>query len=66
MYKNANKNTQNQKGRFFRSAAESGCIYYTSCAVVSVFWLQQEIVIGCRVYKKDSYLLLLPANVRIL
>ncbi len=27
VYKNANKNIQNQKGRFFRSAAESGCFY---------------------------------------
>jgi hypothetical protein len=27
VYKNANKNTQHQKGRFFRSAAESGCFY---------------------------------------
>ncbi len=31
--------------------------YHSSCAVVSVFWLRQEIVIGCTVYKKDSYLL---------
>ncbi len=29
--------------------------YHTSCAVVSVFWLRREIVIGCKVYKKDSY-----------
>ncbi len=29
--------------------------YHTSCAVVSVFWLWQEIVFGCTVYKKDSY-----------
>ncbi len=29
--------------------------YNTSCAVVSVFWLRQEIVFGCTVYKKDSY-----------
>jgi hypothetical protein len=29
--------------------------YHTSCAVVSVFWLRREIVIGCTVYKKDSY-----------
>jgi hypothetical protein len=28
VYKNANENTQNQKGRFFRSAAESGCFYH--------------------------------------
>ncbi len=31
-------------------------IYHTSCAVVSVFWLWQEIVFGCTVSKKDSYL----------
>ncbi len=30
-------------------------IYHTSCAVVSVFWLQWEIVFGCTVSKKDSY-----------
>ncbi len=30
VYKNANKNTQNHKGRFFRSAAESGCFYLLS------------------------------------
>ncbi len=29
--------------------------YHTSCAVVSVFWLRQEIVFGCTVSKKDSY-----------
>jgi hypothetical protein len=29
VYKKANKNTQNQKGRFFRSAAESGCFYWS-------------------------------------
>jgi hypothetical protein len=29
--------------------------YHTSCAVVSVFWLQREIVFGCTVSKKDSY-----------
>jgi hypothetical protein len=28
----------------------------TSCAVVSVFWFWQEIVFGCTVSKKDSYL----------
>ncbi len=32
VYKNANKNIQNQKGRFFRSAAESGCFYHTLAA----------------------------------
>ncbi len=31
-------------------------ICHTSCAVVSVFWLRQEIVFGCKVSKKDSYL----------
>jgi hypothetical protein len=30
--------------------------YHTSCAIVSVFWLRREIVFGCIVYKKDSYL----------
>ncbi len=30
--------------------------YYTSCAVVSVFWLRREIVFGFSVSKKDSYL----------
>jgi hypothetical protein len=30
--------------------------YHTSCAVVSVFWLRREIVFGCTVSKKDSYL----------
>ncbi len=30
--------------------------HHTSCAVVSVFWFQQEIVFGCTVSKKDSYL----------
>jgi hypothetical protein len=30
-------------------------IYHTSCAIVSVFWLQQEIVLSCTVSKKDSY-----------
>jgi hypothetical protein len=29
---------------------------HTSCAVVSVFWLWREIVFGCTVSKKDSYL----------
>ncbi len=29
---------------------------YQLCAVVSVFWLRQEIVFGCTVSKKDSYL----------
>jgi hypothetical protein len=29
---------------------------HTSCAVVSVFWFQQEIYFGCTVSKKDSYL----------
>ncbi len=29
--------------------------YHTSCAVVSVFWLRQEIVFGYSVSKKDSY-----------
>ncbi len=29
--------------------------YHTSCADVSVFWLQQEIVFGYSVSKKDSY-----------
>ncbi len=29
--------------------------YHTSCAVVSVFWLQREIVFGYSVSKKDSY-----------
>ena len=28
----------------------------TSCAIVSVFWFRQEIVFGCTVSKKDSYL----------
>ncbi len=32
------------------------CIYHTNCAVVSVFWLRQEIVFGCTVSKKDTYL----------
>ncbi len=31
-------------------------IYHNSCAIVSVFWLRQEIVFGCTVSKKDSYL----------
>jgi hypothetical protein len=31
-------------------------IYHTSCAVVLIFWLQQEIGFGCTVSKKDSYL----------
>jgi hypothetical protein len=31
-------------------------IYHTSCAIVSVFWLRQEIVFGCTVSKIDSYL----------
>ncbi len=30
--------------------------YHTSCAVVSVFWLRQEIVFGNSVSKKDSCL----------
>jgi hypothetical protein len=30
--------------------------YHTSCAIVSVFWLRREIVFGCTVSKKDSYL----------
>jgi hypothetical protein len=30
-------------------------IYHTSCAVVSVFWLLQEIVFGCTVSTTDSY-----------
>ncbi len=30
-------------------------IYHTSCAVVSVLWLQQEIVFSCTVSKKYSY-----------
>ncbi len=30
---------------------------HTSCAVVPVFLLQQEIVFGCTVSKKDSYLI---------
>jgi hypothetical protein len=29
--------------------------YHTSCAVVSVFWLRQEIVFSYSVSKKDSY-----------
>jgi hypothetical protein len=29
---------------------------HTSCAIVSVFWLRWEIVFGCTVSKKDSYL----------
>jgi hypothetical protein len=29
--------------------------YHTSRAIVSVFWLQREIVFGCTVSKKDSY-----------
>jgi hypothetical protein len=29
---------------------------HTSCAVVSVFWFRLEIVFGCKVSKKDSYL----------
>ncbi len=29
--------------------------YHTSSAVVSVFWLRQEIVVGYSVSKKDSY-----------
>ncbi len=29
--------------------------YHTSCAVVSGFWLQREIVFSCTVSKKDSY-----------
>jgi hypothetical protein len=28
---------------------------HTSCAIVSVFWLRWEIVVGCTVSKKDSY-----------
>jgi hypothetical protein len=31
-------------------------IYHTSCAIVSVFWFRREIVFGCTVFKKDSYL----------
>ncbi len=31
-------------------------ICHTSCAVVSVFLLRREIVFGCTVSKKDSYL----------
>ncbi len=31
-------------------------IYHTSCAIVSVFWLRQEIAFGCTVSKKASYL----------
>ncbi len=27
-------------------------IYYTSCAIVSVFWLQREIVFGCTFLRK--------------
>ncbi len=30
--------------------------YHTSCAIVSVFWLRQEIVFSYSVSKKDSYL----------
>jgi hypothetical protein len=33
--------------------------YHTSCAFVSVFWLRREIVFGCTVFKKDSYLVFL-------
>ncbi len=29
---------------------------HTSCAVLSVFWFLREIVFGCTVSKKDSYL----------
>jgi hypothetical protein len=29
---------------------------HTSCAIVSVFWFQREIVFGCTISKKDSYL----------
>jgi hypothetical protein len=28
---------------------------HASCAIVSVFWFQREIVFGCTVSKKDSY-----------
>ncbi len=46
-------------GRFLVVAGESfRCYfltYHTSCAVVSVFWLRQEIVFGYSVSKKDSY-----------
>ncbi len=31
-------------------------IYHTSCAIVSVVWLRWEIVFGCTVFKKDSFL----------
>jgi hypothetical protein len=31
--------------------------YHTSCAVVLVVWLRREIVYGCEVYKKHSFLL---------
>ncbi len=30
--------------------------YHTSCAIVSVYWLRREIIFGCTVSKKDSYL----------
>jgi hypothetical protein len=33
----------------------SFALLYTSCAIVSVFWLRWEIVFGCTVSKKDSY-----------
>jgi hypothetical protein len=34
---------------------------HTSCAIVSVFWFRQEMVFGCTVSKKDSYLVSLTA-----
>ncbi len=30
--------------------------YHTRCALVSIFWLRREIVVGHSVSKKDSYL----------
>jgi hypothetical protein len=40
-------------GKGFRCYLLTG---HTSCAIVSVFWFWQEIVFGCTVSKKDSYL----------
>ncbi len=37
--------------------------YHTSCAIVSVFWLQKEKVFGISVSKKDSILNVLNLNV---
>jgi hypothetical protein len=44
VYKNANKNTQNQKGSFFRSAAESGCFYRTTD--IPFYFIFEQILLG--------------------